>query len=165
MRDAGVLYITHFTLLLGLAIPAWLSPLNSAGDDGSAPIAARHKLEHFNKVEKFDNYLMPLSGVMIIGVGDAIASVVGVLWGRIHLHKGSLKTLEGTAAGIFAAMCGWWGLFYAQGWLNSLSRMQWATLLVTTIAAGLLEALTHQLDNLLVPLHYFAHICLVLQRP
>lgn len=49
-RDSGPVIITHFTLLLGMAIPIWIAPESS---------------------------YVGLSGVVILGMGDSAAAVAG----------------------------------------------------------------------------------------
>lgn len=49
-RDSGPVLITHFALLLGMAIPIWIAPESS---------------------------YVAISGVAILGVGDSAAAIVG----------------------------------------------------------------------------------------
>lgn len=96
------------------------------------------------------------------GLGDTAASVVGRLCGRHPICPGSPKTYEGTLGGLTATLLGWAAL----GWLggSGLGGAQHTPaallgLLAATAMSSLLEALTTQLDNLFVPLHYCALLC------
>ena len=110
--------------------------------------------------------LAGLSGMMVIGFGDTMASVVGRTYGRIPIHDGSRKTVEGTLAGALSTLLAWWGVLHA-----ALSRpgasasvpgvVQWQQLATATAGACLLEACTSQLDNILIPLWCFPHCLLV----
>ncbi|WIA17278.1 hypothetical protein OEZ85_014147 [Tetradesmus obliquus] len=96
-RDSGVIYVTHFTLLLGLAVP--------------------------------------------------------------------MKTVEGTVAGIASSLGAWCLLLWAGGMgvPGGMSWCWWLQLVLATAGAGLMEAVTSQLDNVLLPLWYLPHLLLVQQ--
>lgn len=140
-RDEGTLFVTHFALLLGLAAPVWLS---NAGK---------------GYLEGYDNTHAALSGILITGVGDAMASIVGSSFGNVKLFRGTKKTLEGTMAGAISVMVSWLLLQYIGivSIANTDDQWRWWTRLsLATLISSLLEAVTSQLDNLIVPLHYFA---------
>ena len=156
-RDCGVVFVTHFTLLLGLALPVWLS--NAMNDSSPALVV---------------NTLWPgaLAGIVATGVGDAAASVVGSSCGRICVAPGSQKTVEGTVAGGVAMVVAWVGMVHAH-WIPPSSvlvgggaavrdRGGWAMLVGASVLSSVLEASTDQLDNMFIPLHYFALICCLL---
>ncbi|CAA2973334.1 dolichol kinase EVAN [Olea europaea subsp. europaea] len=79
-RDSDLLIVSHFSLLLGCALPIWLS---SGGTD--RPLA-------------------PFAGILSLGIGDTMASMVGHKYGVIRLSKTGKKTIEGTAAGITSVL-------------------------------------------------------------
>lgn len=221
-RDTGVIYITHFTLLLGLAVPMWLclvmpgaqrlvqahpllatqhaaqhayasGSLAAAGaqqqgcppgvlscslPDVSSAGAALRRLAAANSwfwgnstdgwsgaQPSLSQVTAGLSGVVIIGVGDTAASFVGKLFGRVPVHAGSSKTVEGTLAGISASLGAWVILLWAVRLLPGLSSTYgvawWVQLVGATAGAGLMEAATSQLDNILLPLWYLPHLLLV----
>lgn len=102
-----------------------------------------------------------LSGLVIIGVGDTAASFVGKLFGRMPVHAGSSKTVEGTLAGIVASLAAWVLLLWVVKLLPALTAGQWwSQLVIATAGAGLMEAATSQLDNILLPLWYLPHLVL-----
>jgi dolichol kinase len=161
-RDSGLVFVSHFALLLGMAAPVWLSAAlreedgggegatGGGGGGGGGPWAAG------------------LAGVVVLGVGDTMASVVGRRWGRTPVARGSPKTVEGTAGGAAAALAAWGALAWAAPALREASS--WgggggggvaAGFAAATAAAAVLEAATAQLDNLVVPLQYFALLCLL----
>ncbi|KAI8471291.1 MAG: hypothetical protein J3K34DRAFT_417709 [Monoraphidium minutum] len=190
-RDAGPLYVTHFTLLLGLACPMWLAaalacPLPGAapaygplaargpgrGGSSSSGAGARQWELGGGCAGALPAVLAGLSGMMVIGFGDTMASIVGSAWGRVPIHGGSRKTVEGTLAGAFATMGAWWAVLLAAaatagagtGAVRWPCPTQWQQLAVATVGACLLEACTSQLDNILIPLWYFPH-CLLVTQP
>ena len=90
---------------------------------------------------------------MFLGAGDTLASIVGKKLGRVRLQSRSPKTIEGTVAGVLGMVIMWWGLHV--GGLVQLGG-RWGSVVLATCAASLLEASTSQVDNLYVPLVYFA---------
>jgi hypothetical protein len=68
--------------------------------------------------------------------------------------------VEGTAAGVLLTLAAWClALHWAP--MGALSGRQWAALTACTAGAGLLEAITSQLDNIMIPMFYLAHVLLV----
>lgn len=135
-RDSGALIASHFSLLLGCAVPVWLSRQGAS-----------------------DRPLAPFAGILSLGIGDTMASVVGYQFGRVRVSRHSRKTAEGTLAGIlsmFLAACALAPHVAAP----PQSLAEWAAVFAATSAAGLLEAYTRQLDNAFVPLVYFALLSL-----
>jgi dolichol kinase len=153
-RDAGVVFVTHFTLLLGMALPVWLSNAmeeegNNSGSDSKSTV----------------NTIWPaaLAGILATGLGDAAASIVGSQIGRVPIAPKSKKTVEGTLAGAVIVMMAWFGLYQYRlipemqfVWGDNSRFINWAGLVAVTVLNSLLEASTEQLDNLFIPLHYFA---------
>jgi len=81
---------------------------------------------------------------------------------------GSRKTVEGTAGGALATLVGWAALLAAapSGGGAAFHAIVapgagWVALAGATAGACLLEAATTQLDNVFVPLHLFALLCLL----
>lgn len=100
------------------------------------------------------------------GFGDTAASAVGSLLGRTPICHGSRKTVEGTVAAAAATLAAWWLLAAAlhvgggDGGA-ALGISSWPALVAATTLSCLLEAATTQLDNIFMPLHYFALLCLL----
>ena len=96
------------------------------------------------------NSLILLSGVISIGIGDSAASIVGSKYGQIKL-PGSSKTLEGTLASILAQT-----VFIYFCYNLSLG------LLLSVSLVSFVEALTNQVDNIVLPLIMYLSFCIVL---
>ena len=130
-QDGGVVILTHISLLVGLALPSWL--------DGCVPRS---------------HWLAPYSGFVCIGVADSFASLIGAAWGR-HKWPGSPKTVEGTVAGVVSA----WA-FTAVLWLacshgSSPFPLVDPAVHAAIVGSMLVEAFTTQIDNLVLPLHFY----------
>ncbi|MCO5581417.1 hypothetical protein L7F22_035301 [Adiantum nelumboides] len=131
-RDSDLLIISHFSLLLGCALPVWLC--------GSST---------------HDRPLAPFAGVLSLGIGDTMASVAGYNFGSIRLTFRSKKTVEGTIAGIVSMLlaCISIDCMFLQ---TSLTVSKWTSLCLAVICTGLVEAYTTQLDNFILPLIFYA---------
>ena len=103
--------------------------------------------------------LPPAGRFPCAGFGDTAASVVGRLCGRHAICRGSRKTVEGTLGGLAATLLAWWLAGALAPGLGAARALPWPALLAATALSSLLEAATTQLDNLFVPLHYFALLC------
>lgn len=131
-KDAGKLALTPIYLLVGCSIPMWIhnSPCDLTGSSS------------------FE--LLPLlSGVVSIGIGDTFASFFGSKFGR-HKWIDGKKSVEGTIASIIAQAA-----FIAT--LNTLGYLPLNTRLfalcgIAVITNSLVEALTDQVDNLVLPI-------------
>lgn len=131
-RDAGAVVTTHMTLLVGCVLPLWLRlpPPPRAG--------------------------VAVVGLAAVGVGDAVAAVVGVRWGHHRWAAGTARSVEGSAAGWAAAfgLCALWVGIHAGGggreggqWATVADLSRWAAVLGWVSA---LEAVTGQIDNLVL---------------
>uniref|UniRef100_A0A0D9VC64 dolichol kinase n=1 Tax=Leersia perrieri TaxID=77586 RepID=A0A0D9VC64_9ORYZ len=135
-RDSEILIVSHFSLLLGCALPKWMS-------------------SGFN-----DRPLTPFAGILSLGIGDTMASMIGYKYGVLRWSKTGKKTIEGTAAGItsvLAACSILLSLLASSGYILS---QHWLSLLVAVTLSGLLEAYTAQLDNAFIPLVFYSLLCL-----
>ncbi|KAL6045949.1 dolichol kinase [Balamuthia mandrillaris] len=137
-RDLGFFFLTHIHLLLGCAIPVWFF---------SSPLSYPPPPTSFYR-------LLPFVGVLIVGIGDSLASLVGRCFGSCKWPR-TKKTVEGTASAVVgvllcSAVLLWWmdvGLF---------DFYQWRGLVWATTSACLLEAFTLQIDNLVLPMYFFS---------
>lgn len=80
------LVLDHFSLLLGVAVPLWMSESGGARS------------------------LVPWSGLLTLGVGDSFAAIVGITMGKHRVFGStSAKTIEGSMAfaisTLIAALC------------------------------------------------------------
>lgn len=120
--DADGMITSHICLILGCAVPLWLS------------------LAMFD-VRVGRQGLLQQWGVLCLGVGDAMAAVFGKTFGQTRWGTNN-RTLEGSAA--------MWISMIAVGRL--LGGGQWRLLLEATTLVTVMEAYTTQMDNLILPL-------------
>jgi dolichol kinase len=135
-RDSEHLIVSHFSLLLGCALPIWMS-------------------SGFN-----DRALSPFAGILSLGIGDTMASMVGHKYGVLRWSKTGKKTVEGTAAGITSMMAVCFVLVPILASMGYILSQGWWSLLVAVTATGMLEAYTAQLDNAFIPLVFYSLLCL-----
>ncbi|CBQ69732.1 conserved hypothetical protein [Sporisorium reilianum SRZ2] len=119
-KDSGPVILSHFYLLTGCAGPLWL--------EGHSRILQQ-------------------TGVLVLGIGDSLASVVGRRYGRLY-WPGSSKTVEGTAAFVTSIMASAW-LLRLVGWCEPFDSAKY---FVVIAALGLLEGVSDQHDNLVLPI-------------
>ncbi|CAH8267473.1 unnamed protein product [Arabidopsis lyrata] len=130
-RDSEHLIVSHFSLLLGCALPIWMS-------------------SGFN-----DRALSPFAGILSLGIGDTMASMVGHKYGVLRWSKTGR-----TAAGITSVMAVCFVLVPVLASMGYILSQGWWSLLVAVTATGMLEAYTAQLDNAFIPLVYYSLLCL-----
>ncbi|SCU97419.1 LAMI_0F10000g1_1 [Lachancea mirantina] len=88
-----------------------------------------------------------LVGVVSLGVGDSLASIVGHKWGRIK-WPGTNKTVEGTCAFIIAtAACN----LILQSQIGEFPDIGVANVILTAVLSGILEGNSVLNDNILIP--------------
>lgn len=145
----GPIIVSHIFLLIGCAIPLWLS-LAGLPRAGSDPWAGW---------EVTDRDLSMVSGVVCVGMGDAAASLIGRRYGKTKWFWGGGKSLEGSAAFTLAVTV---GLMMSYVWLTlggwkQAGDIAWFKVVgkATLAAAGasMTETLcTSANDNVIVPL-------------
>jgi len=145
-KDAGPVILSHFYLLTGCAAPVWIEASKS---------------------------LTLQMGVLVLGVGDALASVVGRRYGRMYWPASS-KTVEGSAAFVSSIFISAWMLRLV-GWVGEFSvsaadtrphaiadaypqSMRFGAALVLL---GVLEGVSEQNDNLVLPVYSFIAMALL----
>lgn len=152
----GPVVVSHIFLLIGCAIPLWLS-LAATKRSGDDPWTGW-------EVESRD--VSMLAGVVCVGMGDAAASLVGRRYGRRKWPWAGGKSLEGSLAFAVAVTVGllFGKIWLTLGWTGSRqyhdSVWDWVSLCVWTtmkaavcaVGASLNEAvLTGGNDNVVVP--------------
>jgi dolichol kinase len=100
------------------------------------------------------------AGVLSLGVGDSIAAVSGTLIGR-HKWPGSNKTFEGSFMSVVCQMIVIVMIVICDNSLPLLSKKVWGVLMGSVISGAIMEAYTHQIDNLILGPFQFA-ICIAL---
>ncbi|MCJ1417216.1 hypothetical protein MMC32_003558 [Xylographa parallela] len=145
----GPIIVSHIFLLIGCAIPTWLS-LAATTRTGTDP---------FEGWDVATRDLSMVTGIVCVGMGDAVASLIGRRYGRRRWPWSGGKSLEGSIAFAVAVVL---GLGTARAWLliggwKGDSGDSWLLMLgKAAIAAGvssMTEAvLTGANDNTVVPL-------------
>eukprot|EP01113_Clastostelium_recurvatum_P003062 TRINITY_DN11326_c0_g1_i8.p1 TRINITY_DN11326_c0_g1~~TRINITY_DN11326_c0_g1_i8.p1 ORF type:complete len:339 (-),score=68.59 TRINITY_DN11326_c0_g1_i8:100-1116(-) len=133
-RDQGVFTLTHIYLLLGCAVPLWMTMM-----------APSVQVPHLS--------ILPYAGLIVIGLGDSFASLAGLYFGR-HKWPGTSKTVEGTVGGVISMLAGVWLLGHITG--TPIPASSWGWVGAATVLAGVMEAATTQIDNLVLPLFYYS---------
>ncbi|KZT73082.1 histidine kinase [Daedalea quercina L-15889] len=124
-KDCGTAILSHFYLLIGCAGTVWFEG---------------------------PSQLLQYTGTLVLGVGDALASIAGKRLGRHRWLATSPKTLEGSAAfTVSVVACAW--LLRLCGLSEDFSILRYS------VVAGLssaLEALSVQNDNVMLPLYMWS---------
>ncbi|KAJ3183930.1 hypothetical protein HDU87_006048 [Geranomyces variabilis] len=129
-RDCGPVILSHLYLLVGCALPVWL-----------------------NRIPQ-QVILGGLSGMLTLGIGDTMASIWGKRYGRTK-WPGTLKSIEGTAAFVVSVLLAC-AVLSAIGATPPLGTAKWIRLGGCVGLSSLLEAVSDQNDNLVIPLYTFA---------
>ncbi|KAK7032860.1 dolichol kinase [Favolaschia claudopus] len=154
-------YIRYFAIYpLGVAVHLFMNEFLDAKDSNSTAI-----LSHFYLLTgcagalwlEGPSQLLQFTGVLILGIGDALASIVGKLHGRHAWSPTTPKTLEGSAAFVASVVASAWALRLC-GLVEVFSTPRY-TLVITT--AAILEALSDQNDNLTLPLYAWSALTVV----
>ena len=145
----GPVIVSHIFLLIGCAIPLWLSLAN-------LPRTGEDPWEGWDVSER---NLSMVSGVICVGMGDAAASLIGRRYGKTKWYWGGGKSLEGSLAFTIAVTA---GLMFAHTWLRVGGWVSWddynlpsalAKCILAGSGASLLESvLTAANDNVVVPI-------------
>lgn len=116
--------LSHISLLLGIAIPVWL----------------------------YESRLESLAGLITIGVGDSIACLVGLSFGRMQINKTSKKTYEGFLAFLTSTV-------FVSVILSDYSLESFKGIVRACLAAAMIEAsLESTLDNVVIPIVFLAFL-------
>jgi dolichol kinase len=149
----GPVVISHVFLLIGCAVPLWLSLAAAELSLDSADVWKAWTIK--------ERDVSMISGVVCVGMGDAMASLVGRRYGRRKWPWSGGKSFEGSAAFAGAVAVGlvaskWW-LDYGQ-WNGTEGTSVWTwtttvvkSLVAGSIASGMEAALTGGNDNVVVP--------------
>jgi len=145
----GPIIVSHIFLLIGCAIPLWLS----------LAAAPRIGMDPWTGWDTTIRDLSMVSGVICVGMGDAAASLIGRRYGKTKWYWAGGKSLEGSLAFAFAVTC---GLIFSWSWLRlgkwiprQDESFAWALAKsgVAGLGASLLEStLTAANDNVVVPI-------------
>lgn len=156
----GPVIVSHIFLLIGCAIPLWLS-LAGESRTGNDP---------WTGWDVVSRDLSMISGVVCVGMGDAAASLIGRRFGRTKWFWEGGKSVEGSLAftvavtvGLMAAhawlhLGGWQSTALYNGgsifreWFRQALRSTLPRCILAGLGASLLEStLTAANDNVVVP--------------
>lgn len=145
----GPVIVSHIFLLIGCAIPLWLS-LAAIERTGDIP---------WEGWDVSRREISMISGVVCVGMGDAAASLIGRRYGRRRWCWSGGKSFEGSFAFAVAVVFGlgfarlWlllggWAEDSGDSWMTSLGKIS-----IAATGASLTEAvLTGGNDNVIVPI-------------
>ncbi|TFK72969.1 hypothetical protein BDN72DRAFT_876194 [Pluteus cervinus] len=128
-RDGGTAILSHFYLLTGCAGAVWLEG---------------------------PTQLLQYTGTLALGVGDALASVVGKRLGTHRWSATTPKTIEGSLAFITSVVCSAL-LLRICGYSETFSVLDYT---MVSVVSSILEALSDQNDNLTLPLYMWSMLIL-----
>lgn len=153
----GPVIVSHIFLLIGCAIPLWLSLSATARITLTGGWAAEEEHHPWRGWDVATRDPSMVSGVVCVGMGDAAASLVGRRFGRRKWFWGGGKSLEGSLAFALAVCL---GLMLARVWLSvggwAAAPASWVLVMGKCVfaaaGASLTEAvLTGGNDNVVVP--------------
>lgn len=147
-RDNGSLVVSHLNLLLGTSLPIWLKNI------------VTYDQNNFQFISSYQAILVNC-GLISIGIGDTIACIFGIKFGK-HSKKvfDSNKTLIGMFSSFFVQFFVFFFIFYfnIESSIN-IFQLLFSThsifILIISFLSSLLELLTSQNDNLMIPLILF----------
>ncbi|KAL2760678.1 hypothetical protein ACRALDRAFT_1046169 [Sodiomyces alcalophilus JCM 7366] len=116
----GPVVISHIFLLIGCAIPLWLTlgtlPRTGTGTGaGTRTVPGGERDDPLYGWEVATREVSMVSGVVCVGLGDAAASLIGRRYGHRKWLWGGGKSIEGSAAFAVAVFA---GLMAAAAWLR-----------------------------------------------
>ena len=130
-KDQGKIIATPIYLLFGVSFPIWCD------------------LIKFGKITN-----SAFAGIASIGIGDSFAALVGSKYGRTKVF--GERTLEGCLAN-YASQLG----FYLSLWLIAPRSFDFSVdLIISLFLSSILEAVTDQIDNLILPVFLYSCIAL-----
>ncbi|KAJ3555264.1 hypothetical protein NM688_g2678 [Phlebia brevispora] len=128
-KDSGTAILSHFYLLTGCANSVWFEGHSA---------------------------LLEFTGILVLGVGDALASIVGKRIGRRRWSPSNPKTIEGSAAFMLSVVVSAW-LLRMCGFTERFSILRYAAV---ATSASILEAFSVQNDNLTLPLYMWSMLAI-----
>ncbi|PVG04314.1 hypothetical protein CPB86DRAFT_747729 [Serendipita vermifera] len=148
-------YIRYFALYpFGRFIHIFLNEFVDSKDNGSAILSHFYLLTGVANSLWFEGpwRLLEFTGVLSLGVGDAMASIVGRRIGRLRWTEGNPKTVEGSFA-FFASVVVCTLLLRSLGIVEPFSVARY----IVVVGMGCaLEAVSNQNDNLTIPLYLWS---------
>ncbi|KAH9902865.1 hypothetical protein C8Q73DRAFT_785494 [Cubamyces lactineus] len=148
-------YVRYFALYpFGAAVHLFMNEFLDSKDGGTAILSHFYLLTGCANSVWFEgpSRLLQFTGTLVLGVGDALASIAGKRFGRHRWFAANPKTIEGSVAFVVSVcFCAW--LLRAFGLVEQFWIGRYVV--VGCLAAGL-EAFSVQNDNLTLPLYMWA---------
>lgn len=153
-------YVRYFALYpFGAAVHVFMNEFLDSKDSGTAILSHFYLLTGCANSVWFEgpSRLLLFTGILALGVGDALASIVGKRLGYHRWSTNTPKTIEGSAAfAVSVVLCAW--LLQICGFTESFSVVRYGA--VVTLAS-VLEAFSVQNDNLTLPLYMWSMLAFV----
>lgn len=118
-KDSGLVILSHMYLLSGCAAGVWLETRSA---------------------------VLQQLGLLVLGIGDSCASLVGRKYGRLHWPRSS-KTVEGTLAFLASVVLS----VYALRMLRMVEAFNVWNLTLISMLLAIVEGISEQNDNLVLP--------------
>ena len=170
----GGLAITHIALIFGCAVPLWIDQLFVATEVASDeqtkrwyfPLLGASNAKNDEGIVNHGNGLLPLLGVLVLGVGDSIGALFGIKFGRHRWPSGSSRTIEGSTAMLVTMSIA----VYLDSYIDSMTHSPKENVhdnvrrsSIPLAIATLVEASTTQVDNICLPVA-LATLVLIMQN-
>eukprot|EP01084_Bolivina_argentea_P258188 435176_1 len=155
-NDSHELAVTHIALLFGCALPLWLT--EGAGATTCSPFP-------------LNGPFLSASGILVLGIGDSASALIGSTYGRWSWAWAiNNRTIEGSVAMFISLLMAFILLseFTTSNaavncpGLGSTCPLGLSTLLLPVGIVVILEALTTELDNIILPPYAFSSLVLLL---
>ncbi|WAQ91988.1 hypothetical protein PtA15_15A381 [Puccinia triticina] len=178
-KDSGPVILSHFYLLTACSTGIWLDGLGplSRGPEanmggsvegggrmaGLLPVPLARLLSPAEAIRAagVGCSIEDLIGVIVLGVGDSCASIVGKRVGRVKWSAGSSKTVEGSLAFVASVVA----VSLLLRLVGLVYPFPFFRYLLGIVLAALLEAVTAQNDNLVLPLYTWSILKLLFRSP
>eukprot|EP00127_Corallochytrium_limacisporum_P006020 Clim_evm9s216 gene=Clim_evmTU9s216 len=157
-RDSGPLIMSHFYLLIGCALPIWImSPavesVISARNVGTSVDIANNA--------KVAAYTAAYAGILSIGVGDAMAVLIGLKYGKMQWPgQSQSRTVLGSLAFVISSFLAFCIIVTIEE--LPVTRITEVSVLLSCILGALLEAYTPHNDNLFIPIFTIAALTVLI---
>ncbi|KAH8983215.1 Fph type histidine kinase [Lactarius akahatsu] len=148
-------YVRYFALYpFGAAVHVFMSEFLDSKDTGTAILSHFYLLTGCAGALWFEgpSRLLMYTGVLTVGVGDAVASVVGKRVGRYKWSPTTSKTLEGSAGFTISVVAFAWILRLC-GLVEEFSTVRYGTIIGL---GSVLEAMSGQNDNIILPVYVWS---------
>ncbi|KAH9983087.1 hypothetical protein BJV74DRAFT_980805 [Russula compacta] len=152
-------YVRYFALYpFGAAVHVFMNEFLDAKDSGTAILSHFYLLTGCAGALWFEapSRLLLYTGILTVGVGDAVASVVGKRVGRYKWSPTTSKTLEGSAGFTLSVVVFAWALRVC-GLVEEFSIVRYGSIIGV---GSMLEAVSGQNDNIILPVYVWSMLAI-----